>query len=273
MIDIHNHIIPRLDDGPSTLEESLEMARIAVNDGIKTIVATPHNNGLYQNGVEKITKEVEQFNLSLKQEGIPLKVLPGADIHIEFSLLKDIKEKKAMTVNNNMRYIMLELPTFGMPQHLSEFIWELRVSGITPIFTHPERNETIQAGINILYDFIMQGGHSQITAMSLTGEFGKKAQKCAVSLLRYNLAHVIATDAHSVKRRPPVLSAGLKIAAKTVGHEHALRMVNEIPDKIIKGEEFLIIEPLREKKRFFSLRSSILKRGNYSGRKEARLII
>lgn len=261
MTDLHNHIIPCLDDGPATLEESLEMARIAANDGIKTIVATPHcNNGLYKNGIEKIIKGVKQFNLSLKQEGIPLKVLPGAELYIDFNLLKSIKEKKAMTVNNNMRYIMLELPTFGAPQHLSEFIWELKVSGITPIFAHPERNEAIEDNINILYDFIMQGALSQITAMSLTGEFGKKAQKCAVSLLKYNLVHVIATDAHSVRRRPPVLSVGLKVAGKIVGHEHALRMVNEIPDKIIKGEEFLIIEPLKKKKRFFNIKNYILKK-------------
>ena len=254
MIDIHNHILPALDDGPDTLKKSLEMARIAVDDGIKLIVATPHsNNGVYKTTPDKILIEVEQFNQALENEGIPLKVLPGSDVHINYNLLEDIKNQKIMTVNNNNRYITLELPSFGLPQNLSDFIWKLKLSGITPIFSHPERNETIQEDINMLYDFIMQGALSQITAMSLTGEFGKKAEKCAVSLLKHNLSHVIATDAHSVRRRPPVLSRALTAAKKIIGADYALQMVTDIPSKIIKGEQLTVPEPVKEKNKFFNV--------------------
>ncbi len=252
MIDLHNHILPGLDDGSDSIEKSLKMARIAVDDGVKVIVATPHSyNGVYKTGPDKILKEVERFNQSLQEEGIPLLVLPGADVHLDIALIRDIKNHKVMTVNNNKRYIMLELPPFGLPQDLSVFIWKLKLSGATPVFTHPERNETVQEDINILYDFIMQGALSQLTAMSLTGEFGKKARKCAVSLLKYNLAHIIASDAHSVKRRPPVLSKAVKAAGRIVGHDQALRMVTDIPGKIIEGVQISFPEPERMKKTLF----------------------
>lgn len=254
MIDIHNHILPGFDDGPDTLEKSLEMARIAADDGVKLIVATPHfGNGIYITSPDKILKEVERFNQVLKEEGLPLTLLPGSDVHIYYNLLDDIKKQKVMTLNNNNRYIILELPSFGLPQNLPEFIWELKLFGVTPIFSHPERNETIQENINILYDFIMQGALFQITAMSLTGEFGKRPQKCAVSLLKYNLTHVIATDAHSVRRRPPVLSRALKVAKDIIGSEHAQQMVTEIPEKIIKGEQLSLLEPVKKKNKFFNV--------------------
>src|SRR4030067_798188 len=253
MIDIHNHILPAIDDGPETLEKSLEMARIAVDDGIKLIVATPHsNNGVYKTTPDKILNEVKEFNKVLGEGGVTLPVLPGSDVHIEYNLLADIKNQKVMTINNNNRYLMLEIPAFGLPENLSNFIWELKLSGITPIFSHPERNETIQEDINILYNFIMQGALSQITAMSLTGEFGKKAEKCAVSLLKHNLTHIIATDAHSVKRRPPVLSRALKAAKKIIGADYAMQMVTDIPSKIIKGEQLSVPEPVKKKNQIFA---------------------
>ena len=252
MIDIHNHILPCLDDGSDSPEKSLRMAKIAVDDGIRVIVATPHsNNGVCQLSPEKILEEVKQLNQLLQEEGVPLKVLPGADIHIDFNLIEEIKAGKVMTVNNNQRYIMLELPDYGIPQHLSDFLWEMKLNGITPVFTHPERNAAIQDDINILHGFIMQGALSQITAMSLTGEFGKNPRKCAVSLLKYNLAHVIATDAHSVRRRPPVLSRALKVAGEIVSDDYALRMVTEIPDRIIKGSQVSLPEPKNKKSCLF----------------------
>ncbi len=252
MIDIHNHILPCLDDGSNSPEKSLKMAKIAVDDGIRVVVATPHsNNGVYQLSREKIFEEVKLLNQLLRNKGVPLKVLPGADIHIDFNLIEDIKTGKVMTVNNNQRYIMLELPDYGVPQHLSDFLWEMKLNGITPVFTHPERNAAIQDDINILHGFIMQGALSQITAMSLTGEFGKAPRKCAESLLKYNLAHVIATDAHSVRRRPPVLSKALKVAGEIVGDDYALRMVTEIPDRIIKGSQVSLPEPKSRKLCFF----------------------
>lgn len=265
MIDIHCHILPALDDGPETIEEALKMARVAVNDGIRTIVATPHAQsqtrssqcGGHKTSPGQILNEVERFNRTLREERISLTVLPGSDVPLDCNILDDIKNHKVMTVNNNPGYIMLELPSFGVPRNLPDLIWELKLSGITPIFSHPERNEAIQENIDMLYDFIMQGALSQITAMSLTGEFGKRPQKCAVSLLKRNLAHIIATDAHSVRRRPAILSRALEAAGKIVGISHALEMVTGIPDKIIKGEPLHVPEPAKKKNRFFHRAQSI----------------
>jgi len=261
MIDIHCHILPAVDDGPDTIEKSLRMAKAAVDDGIKTVVATPHAQPVslnrqyevvYKLSPDKILEEVEQFNRALDEGGISLTVLPGSDVHIDYTLPDDIKNRKVMTVNNNNRYILLELPAFGLPRNLTDLIWKLKLSGITPVISHPERNEAVQEDVNILYDLIIQGALIQITAMSLTGGFGKKAQKCAVTLLNHNLAHVIASDAHSVGRRPAVLSRAVETAGKIIGHSHALQMVTGIPEKIIKGEHFPVHEPEEKKHRFFA---------------------
>ncbi len=251
MIDIHNHILPCLDDGADSPAVSLRMARIAVSDGIRVIVATPHINGLYSVDPENILYEVDRLNLLLRQEDVPLKVLPGADIHVDSRLVDAVKNGEVMTVNNNRRYIMLELPDYGIPRHMSDFLWEMRMNGITPVLTHPERNAAIQDDINILQGFIMQGALSQITAMSLTGEFGRKPKRCAVALLKHDLAHVIATDAHSTRRRPPVLSRALRVAGDIVGDDQALRMVTEIPENIINGADVGVPEPRSRKARFF----------------------
>jgi protein-tyrosine phosphatase len=248
--------LPALDDGPNTIEKSLQMARVAAADGIKLIVATPHSQptGLYKTSPDKILKEVEGLNHALKEEKIPLTVLLGSDVHIDYNLLDEIKNQKVMTVNNNNHYIILEPPILGLPQNLPDFIWKLKLFGITPILSHPERNEIIQEDINVVYNFIMQGALSQITAMSLTGEFGKRAQKCAISLLEHNLTHIIATDAHSAKRRPPILSSALKVAKKIIGLDHALQMVTDTPEKIIKGEQIDIPEPVKKKNLIFAWR-------------------
>ncbi len=252
MIDLHSHILPGLDDGPESLEKALKMAEAAVQDGISVVVATPHcNNGVYRLSPERILYEVNRLKESLEESRIPLKVLPGADVHISVDLLEDVKAGNIMTVNNNQRYLMLELPELGVPAHLPDFVWELKLNGFTPIFTHPERNAAIQDDINVLHDLITHGALCQVTAMSLTGGFGKRARKCALSLLKHSLVHVIATDAHSVRRRPPLLSPALRVAGEIVGDDYALRMVTEIPERIITGAPVSHPEPRIRKSWFF----------------------
>jgi len=252
MIDLHCHILPGLDDGAKTLAESLEMGRIAARDGVTGIVATPHAfNDTYENNRQNILPAVESLRAAFLEAQIPVTLYPGADVRITERLVDHIKNGEALTLNDTGKYIFIELPSQVIPMHIADFIFQLQLAGVTPVVTHPERNVFIEKDPNILYEFISKGALAQITAGSLCGMFGAGARDTAKKLLKCNMAHVIASDAHSPVTRPPVLSAGVKVAARIAGTEEADAMVRETPGKIIAGEYVNTPEPERYRS-FFS---------------------
>ncbi len=254
MIDIHCHILPGIDDGAQNIEETLEMCRIAVDDGITTTVASPHqHNGVYHNSFESIVKGVQEVSAVLHTENIPLTLLPGADVHIEIDTGEQIERGEIMTINNNKRYFLLEFPSHTIPPNIDKIIFQLLLKNITPVLTHPERIIEVQENPSVIYHIVSQGVLSQITAMSITGGFGRMAKKCARTLLEHNLAHLIASDAHSTEHRPPVLSEGVEAAARIVGKEQAMRMVTSIPEAVVQGVPAPFLEPPLEvtRKRFW----------------------
>ena len=251
MIDLHCHILPNVDDGPGSLEESLGMAAHAVEDGIHTVVATPHAlNGLHSNPSKKIIADVSALQDALSQNHIDLKLYPGADVHLCPDMVKKIKIGEACTLNGDGKYIILELPSSTLPAGVKDEIFALKMNGITPIISHPERNSNIQQDPNILYDFICMGALGQVTAMSLTGEFGKLAGNMANVLLKQRLIHIIASDAHSIQDRPPALSEAVQKAAEILkSYDEAERMVTDVPLTILAGAAPETPEPSRIKRR------------------------
>lgn len=247
MIDLHCHILPGIDDGPRTPEESLLMATKAVEDGIHTTVATPHTlNGVYLNPVHEISSSLDSLRDALSINHINLRLIIGADCYLCPQILKKIDSGDAATINNDRKYILIELPPQHIPPFVKDEIFSLKLNGITPIITHPERNMIIQHDMDILYDLVSMGALCQVTAMSITGEFGELARQCAGMLLTCRLIHVIASDAHSSKSRPPVLSPAVEAAAEIIGnYEEAERMVTEVPDLILSGCKVEIPEPIR----------------------------
>lgn len=247
MIDLHCHILPGLDDGSSSAEESLAMARLALQDGIRTIVATPHAlDGVYNVSLAEITRSVGSFRELLSTKGLDLRVCAGADVHLSPGMADKIKRGTVGTINDTGKYFLLELPPQTLPSGIKEEIFGLKMAGITPIITHPERHPTIVRDMNLLYDFIAMGALSQITAMSLTGEFGESVQRCSQALMKHRLVHVMASDAHSADSRPPLLSRAVNEAAELTGSDSlAASLVNDIPAKILAGEPVEIAEPMR----------------------------
>lgn len=231
MIDIHAHILPGMDDGPVSIEESLAICRMAAADGIKNIVATPHvYPGIYNNGRKKILDKVGQLNRLVKEEGIGLEILPGADIHLTPELFLQIENGDLMGINNTS-YLLIELPEI-LPVRCAELIFDLKAKGYTPIISHPERNHDIQRNPDRLRRLIDMGALAQLTAMSLTGGFGYIAKRSARSLLEQGLIHIIATDTHSPDKRPPILSRAVKMAGRIVGEGVAYSMVYNTPMRI-----------------------------------------
>jgi protein-tyrosine phosphatase len=242
MIDIHAHILPGVDDGAKNWEQSLEMARLAVEDGITLMVATPH---LYQersvgssqlNTREIILQHVAQLKDKLYAEKIPLEILPGCDFPLSFESLKFFDDGQALTINDAKRYLLLELPDTALPPATEEICFYLQSKGITPIITHPERHMIFQEMPYKLKRLIDLGCLVQMTGNSLTGWFGRGVKQISRQFVKLGYIHLLATDTHDPKRRPPVLSQAVTELSRLIGERRAQAMVNDIPQKIIAGE-------------------------------------
>ncbi|PLS17786.1 tyrosine protein phosphatase [Bacillus sp. M6-12] len=201
MIDIHNHILPGLDDGAADAQASLEMAKLALSEGIHTIIATPHHkNGRFLNPKETIEKKVDEFNQLLKSNSISLTILPGQENRITGDLLDEYEAGEILTLNHT-NYVFIELPSNHVPRYTEKMVFDAQMNGLIPIIVHPERNQEIIENPDILYNLVKNGTLSQITASSISGHFGKKIKKFSSQLIEANLAHFIASDAHNVTSR------------------------------------------------------------------------
>lgn len=255
MIDIHSHILPALDDGAKTLEEAVEMAQIAAADGIRQMVATPHMfNGLSHNPEPgEVLERVAQLQEAV---GDILEILPGNEVHVTHDIMSLAQSQRVTTINRN-NYMLVEFPQFSVPLGVDDIFYQLCLQGTYPILVHPERNAQIQARPSVLTPWIDRGLLVQVTAMSLTGEFGPAAKTCAEKLLRHNCVHFIATDTHRVSRRPPILSKGVAAAAAIVGAKKAQTLVEDHPEAVLRGEPISPEAPIpfggtRSKRTFFS---------------------
>ena len=245
MIDLHCHILPNLDDGPQSQEESIAMGRRAVEDGVHTIVATPHTlNGIYTNHIQKVISDVATLQEAFSKNHIDLRLYAGADVHLCPDMLERIESGDAGTIDNAKRYILLEFPPQTIPSGIKDEIFNLKVHGMTPIITHPERHPLLHHNMDILYELVRMGALCQMTAMSISGDFGGVVMGCAEILLRNRLIHVIASDAHSSENRPPVLSQAVETAAEIMGsYKDAERMVTDVPAAILSGDVVEVPEP------------------------------
>lgn len=242
MIDLHSHILPDLDDGASTWEDSLQMARMAVADGTRIMVASPH---LFQhrginlaevNRKEAILERINEFKQKLKTEAIDLEILPGCDFPLSFEGLQLLEQNQVLTINDGKRYLLLEFPDSSLPPATEEICFSLNSKGLIPIITHPERHLIFQEMPDKLRRLMDLGCLVQLTGASVTGGFGRRVARAARVMLRKGYCHILASDAHSPRSRPPLLSKAVEAAATLVGQERALAMVTTIPEKIIKGE-------------------------------------
>jgi protein-tyrosine phosphatase len=214
------------------------MCEQAHQDDIKTIVATPHTlNGIYENNPQDIEEKVKILNQKLKENKIPLQVLPGSEVHLSADIIERLKKQNIMTLNKT-KYLLLEFPADQIPHQIEEILFRIQIMGITPIFSHVERNLEFQRKPDLLVNLIQKGALAQLTAASLCGSFGSKTRKFAQELLANGLIYCIASDAHSDSEsgRNTVLSKAVAEAAKIIGHQAALNLVHSHPHKIIMNQ-------------------------------------
>ncbi len=233
MIDIHCHILPFIDDGAKTIEESIEMARIAAKDGIRKIVATPHV-GEKMVSSEVIKDKTNELNSLLIELFIPIAILPGAEIIAGMP----VDSVKKYSINNN-GYVLIEFPHSHLPHNAIEILQNIISEGLKPIIAHPERNPSIFKKPDMLINLVEKTGVGvQITASSLSGDFGRKIRSCSQYLLKKGAVDIIASDAHSAHFRTPKIFKALKAAGKIIGRNNAQKLVYDNPEAVINGETF-----------------------------------
>lgn len=225
MIDLHSHILPGIDDGSKSLEMSLDMARIAVKDGISVMACTPHiYPGLYMNDKVGITAARDALQRSLDEHAIPLKLTTGADVHLVPGLLENLRAGRVPCLHNT-RYLLLEPSHHVAPPRFAESVFQLVAAGYVPVITHPERLTWVEDHYQVFVDLTRQGAWMQVTAGALTGLFGPRAKYWGERFLGEGLTHIIASDAHSSGRRVPVMSEARAVAEKMLGREEAFQLV------------------------------------------------
>lgn len=262
MIDIHSHILSGLDDGPKDISESLHMCELCIKDGIETVVATPHTlNGVYNNSRETIMRSVEHLRTELAVRNMKLNILPGADVFMAAHLFAQMDQGAVMTINDAGRFMLIEPARFSPPTHLRQTVFELKRRGVTPIITHPERNEQLMNSPAVLFDCVMGGALIQITAGSITDRFGRSARKHARTLIKHRMAHIVASDSHNTHSRRPGLSEARQEISRLTSPEEASKMFDQRPRCIIEGDMPEIPEPAAIRK---GLLLSFLTRGNGS---------
>jgi protein-tyrosine phosphatase len=250
MIDLHSHVLPGVDDGARTLEESLGILRAAAEDGITRIAATPHVRSDHPTSPDTMEQGVEALNRAAREAGVPIEVLPGGELDIEYAAGLDDATLARFGLGGNPAVLLLECPYYGWPLDLRDVAFRLDLRGFSVVLAHPERNPDVQADPELLRPFVDAGVLVQLTAASVDGRIGSSARHASRVLLDAELAHLIASDAHG----PQIRAAGMAAAAAAVGDAPLARWLTEdVPAAVVSGSE-LQPRPKRAQRRLPGLR-------------------
>lgn len=203
MIDIHCHILPDVDDGSQTMEDSLLMAEMAARSGVDVIVATPHSNqrGRFENyESEELQQRFLELQREVEHEGIPVKLVRGTEIFASPDLPELIQSGEVISLNGS-RYYLMEFAFDEAPWQIKETLEDLLSIGKVPVIAHPERYYCVQDEPNYLYEWRMMGALAQLNKGSVFGRFGSRTARAAERILRHCLVNCVASDAHGPFRR------------------------------------------------------------------------
>jgi protein-tyrosine phosphatase len=254
MIDLHGHYLPGVDDGAENLDTSLAMLHHAENDGIETVVVTPHACGstCKVKDFDALRRAWEKWRAALKKNDLKINIFSGAEVYFMSDLISLLKDNHDLLTINNGSYFLLEFPGDYVYAHSKDFIFKILTEGFIPIISHAERNSEIQRSPAVLRELVKAGALCQINAGSLRGDFGSDARSSAYDLLQGNLVHVIASDAHDLESRKPELNY-VSALLHNVAQEKIAMYLHDIPAAVIADQAIPDIgEPFcRQPKRIF----------------------
>ncbi len=233
-IDIHSHILPGFDDGVSSYEEAIEVLRIAYQDGVSHIVATPHHvTGIMYQNPDEIISAIQKLQLKIDDLGIPIKIFPGMEIRICSELPDWVETEEVLKIDCSTDYILVEFPFLELPSYASQICFDLRLMGLKPVIAHPERNSDIIKNPLLLEEFVNMDCLIQLTSSSIIGKEGRSAQKISFDLIKAGLAHIVASDAHAPHHRVPNFSQAYKEVIKQAGREYTDELFFVNPARIL----------------------------------------
>ncbi len=236
MIDTHCHLLYGLDDGAADPEQTLAMARVAAEDGVSGIIATPHmREGDYLNERPAVLERVAQVRELLASHGVPVEIWPGSEVHLGPRLAERVAEGRLLTFNDRGLHLLLECPYRTRPVRLRETIFELRLAGITPVIAHPERIRYFQDEPERYEEVIRMGALGQLTSSSLLGTFGSRLRRLSETWVERGLVHVLGSDAHDTEYRPPALTAARERWRELTDAEAADLASEVLPRALIDG--------------------------------------
>lgn len=253
MVDLHCHILPGLDDGPATIEESVAMAESAIAEGIARVVATPHCSAQYHFDFA----HVRQLRDELQDKvGSRLKLATGCDFHVNPENLEALRRNSSIYCINQLDYLLVEFNEISIPPAMDQTLHDLQLAGLRPIVTHPERNNILRTRPERLKKWVQQGCFAQVTGGALTGNFGSGSQTDALRWIREGLIHFVASDAHNTRSRPLQLHPAYDVVLDQFGQEKAHALFVENPLAAFEGRELPHVpeiesELLPRRKRFF----------------------
>lgn len=247
MIDLHTHVLPDFDDGAKDSRMAVKMCCQAAEDGVHGIVATPHFfRGLFPTPeLHSVHEAVPELQQLCERSRVPkFQVCLGADCHLHADIIENVRAGRVPTLNGS-GYLLLEMPDGSLPPRIKNLIFDMRIVGMTPIITHPERNTVLSKHPSILYEFLKGGAYAQVTGASLTGLFGSTAQEAAELMVANRLVQIIASDGHDPERHPAILSPAVDAAAALIGRELAEQMVDDVPRAVLENKPIRFPEPIR----------------------------
>lgn len=263
MIDSHSHILPGLDDGAKTMDETLEIVRQLCEAGFKTLISTPHvleGRGFLH--PEEILNSAARVGQAVAEAGIPVEIVPGAENYIFPDMGKWVREGNLLSLGNTQKYILVELPRLEIPHYTDHVFFELQVQGLTPILAHPERYRGLVAEPKRLLEWAKKGILFQLDLRSLRGRYGPKAQELAETLLQSHLIHLIGSDAHRVASNESSVQESLQRLKQLVGEEKYRELTLTNPQAVLEGkampdrENYSLQEPMimkKKKRKFWGL--------------------
>ncbi len=252
MVDIHSHILPGLDDGAKTLEDSVAMLKLAASTGTTDIVATPHSDMHYAFQPELIEQKIAELQGLI---GDSIKIHRGCDFHLHFDNIQDCLAHPNKYTINHKNYLLVEFSDRLIAPTTSEIFDRLGRVGITPVITHPERNSLLTKKMDLLKQWVNAGCLIQVTAQSFLGTFGKSAIAAASALMESGMVHFIASDGHDPEHRPPSLREAYQHVEHKYGVEKARSLFTDNPKATLTGGylEFFDIEPVKRQKKWYEL--------------------
>ncbi|ADF37986.1 tyrosine-protein phosphatase [Priestia megaterium] len=251
MVDLHCHILPKVDDGALDCNMSFEMAKKALSEGITIIIATPHHqNGRYLNEKKDILQYTQDLNRLLEKEQVPLTVLPGQETRLYGEILQDYQKGKILTLNDTNKYLFIEFPSSQVPRYTEKLLFKIQSQGLIPIIVHPERNSHLIEEPDLLYNFVNRGALAQVTAGSVTGYFGKKIKKFSHQLIESNLVHFVSSDAHNLENRSFHMREALEVMKSEHGQDTVYAFL-ENAQYVVDGQICFKEPPEKIKKKKF----------------------